>query len=262
MKCVYVRTNLVNGKQYVGQANDFKQREAEWRCTKKHYAGVLIDNARAKYGTENWKVDIIKECDTQEELNKWEMYYIKLLDTRNPNGYNLTDGGETSSGYKLTKEHIEKIREYGMYRSTYRKPVLQYDLDGNFVKEWISACECRRNGYNQGAVSECCRGERRRYKNSQWKYKEGEEVPQKIEPYDTELTHKLMSEAQKGKVQSLESKMKKSKPVYQCDLDGNPIKWWYSGNEAAKQLGFSQGNLSRAIRENRVICGSRWRFAD
>lgn len=261
MKCIYVRTNLVNGKQYVGQANDFKQREAEWRCTKHHYAGALIDNARAKYGLENWKVDVLRECETQEELNEWEMYYIKFLNTKTPNGYNLTDGGGTSSGYKLTSEHIERIREYAMYHSTQSKPVLQYDMDGNLVKEWISAGECRRNGYNHGAVTGCCRGERRRYKNFMWKYKNGDEAPHKIDPYDTELTKILMSEAQKGKVQPLEQKMKKAKPIFQCDLNGNPIKWWYGANEAAKQLGFHQANLWHALKENKAAYGFKWRYS-
>ena len=105
MKCIYLRTNLVNGKQYVGQANDFKQREYEWSCLKHKYAGALINNARKKYGIENWKVEILRECDTQEELNQWEVYYIGELGTKRPNGYNLTDGGEGCSGYRCTEEH-------------------------------------------------------------------------------------------------------------------------------------------------------------
>lgn len=53
-----------------------------------------------------------------------------------------------------------------------KKPVLQYDLQGNFIKEWESTVECGRNGYNQGHVAECCRGERNKHKNSKWYYKE------------------------------------------------------------------------------------------
>ena len=51
------------------------------------------------------------------------------------------------------------------------KPVLQYDLDGNLIREWASAMECDRNGFNQGNVSACCRGKRKTYKGSIWKYK-------------------------------------------------------------------------------------------
>lgn len=109
MKCVYLRTNLVNGKQYVGQANDFINREYEWKCLKGSYAGSLINRAREKYGLENWSVEILVECSTQEELNKWEIFYIDKLNTKTPNGYNLTDGGEGVSGFKHSNETKKKL---------------------------------------------------------------------------------------------------------------------------------------------------------
>ena len=31
MKTIYLRTNLINGKKYVGQTSDFKRRERDWR---------------------------------------------------------------------------------------------------------------------------------------------------------------------------------------------------------------------------------------
>ena len=52
------------------------------------------------------------------------------------------------------------------------KPVLQYTLDGQFVKEWSSTMECGRNGFQQSSVAACCRGERNKHKNYIWKYKE------------------------------------------------------------------------------------------
>lgn len=51
------------------------------------------------------------------------------------------------------------------------KTVLQYDLEGNFIKEWQSTRECGRNGYDQGNVAACCRGELKKYKDFIWKYK-------------------------------------------------------------------------------------------
>ena len=47
---------------------------------------------------------------------------------------------------------------------TQSKPVLQYDLNGNFIKEWKSVAECGRNGFHQGNVAACCRGELKKYK--------------------------------------------------------------------------------------------------
>ena len=51
------------------------------------------------------------------------------------------------------------------------KPVLQYDLEGNFIREWASVMECGRNGYNQGHVADCCNGKLKTHKGFIWRYK-------------------------------------------------------------------------------------------
>ena len=58
---------------------------------------------------------------------------------------------------------------------TQSKPVLQYDKNGNFIKEWQSTMECGRNGYCQVHVSECCRGKRKYHKDCIWRYKNEED---------------------------------------------------------------------------------------
>ena len=51
------------------------------------------------------------------------------------------------------------------------KTVLQYDLEGNFIREWKSTAECGRNGFDQGHVAACCRGKLKKHKDSIWRYK-------------------------------------------------------------------------------------------
>ena len=50
--------------------------------------------------------------------------------------------------------------------------VLQYDLDGNFVKEWNRIKEAA-DFYNcdSSGISACCRGKCKTIKNFIWKYK-------------------------------------------------------------------------------------------
>ena len=55
------------------------------------------------------------------------------------------------------------------------KPVLQYDLNGNLIKVWISVNDAGRNGFNQGNVADCCRGERKTHKDCIWRYKNEED---------------------------------------------------------------------------------------
>lgn len=52
------------------------------------------------------------------------------------------------------------------------KPVIQYTLDGQFVKEWESIHETGRNGYNYKLVYACISGKQKTHKGFIWKYKE------------------------------------------------------------------------------------------
>ena len=55
--------------------------------------------------------------------------------------------------------------------STISKPVLQYTLDGEFIREWPSTKECGRNGFNQAHVTDCCNGKRKTHKGFRFMYK-------------------------------------------------------------------------------------------
>ncbi len=55
------------------------------------------------------------------------------------------------------------------------KPVLQYSIYGEFIREWVSAHEIQRQlGYNRVGVMQCCLDNTRlkTYKGYIWKYKE------------------------------------------------------------------------------------------
>lgn len=52
------------------------------------------------------------------------------------------------------------------------KPILQYDLEDNFIKEWVSASEAARQlGFSQSNISACCLGKRKQANGYKWKYK-------------------------------------------------------------------------------------------
>ena len=61
-----------------------------------------------------------------------------------------------------------KLNRYSLKRS---KPVLQYTLDGEFVREWASTMECGRNGFQQGNIIRCCIGKYKQHKGFIWKFK-------------------------------------------------------------------------------------------
>ena len=50
------------------------------------------------------------------------------------------------------------------------KPVIQLTLDGEFVREWESAKEAGRNGFDSSAVTKCCRGKLKSHKGFRFMY--------------------------------------------------------------------------------------------
>lgn len=102
---IYLYTNKKNGKKYVGQTNEEKRRLQEH--VRKNV--TVFDRAVTKYGIESFDYKVIDSAKTQEEANEKEMFWIKKLNSKAPNGYNMTDGGETSSGYHHTYEARKKM---------------------------------------------------------------------------------------------------------------------------------------------------------
>jgi group I intron endonuclease len=110
---IYLTTNLVNGKKYIGMCKN---------THRENYlgSGTLLKKAIEKYGKENFKREILQECVTFEELSEAEKYWIyKHNAVNDENFYNLTAGGfGGSSDYlkeywnKLTKEERKKCRNW------------------------------------------------------------------------------------------------------------------------------------------------------
>lgn len=98
MYTVYLRTNTVNGKQYVGQTGDFKTRNNQWNCLKGNYSNKDLNEDRIKYGLDIFNTIILAQVETEEESLKLEEQYIKELNTLKPNGYNISIGGKKNSG--------------------------------------------------------------------------------------------------------------------------------------------------------------------
>lgn len=112
MAYIYLITNKINGKQYVGKTEntiderwkEHKQDYKKERCEKR----PLYD-AMSKYGVENFE---IKEIEYLEQggiiLSNRETYWIEQLGTYGHNGYNATKGGDGKTLY----DHQEIIKLY------------------------------------------------------------------------------------------------------------------------------------------------------
>lgn len=105
-KDIYVITNLVNGKQYVGQAKNAMQR------FKAHLSArddTVLHKAILKYGKNNFNLQILESQIVN--YNEREQYWIKKLETMCPFGYNMTEGGEGYPHFKGVLCYQSSINE-------------------------------------------------------------------------------------------------------------------------------------------------------
>ena len=104
---IYKITNNLNNKIYIGLSSK-KVEESE-----SYYgSGVLIYKAIDKYGKDNFTKTILERDITDfKVLCERERHYIDIYDSIN-NGYNITEGGGGTFGYKHTNATKEKIRQY------------------------------------------------------------------------------------------------------------------------------------------------------
>lgn len=110
MKYVYITTNLINNKKYIGQhSGEINDSYLG--------SGVHLLKAIKKYGKNNFKKEILEKCNSQEELDQAEKRWIKFFDAVNSEEfYNIAEGGKggnpilglTSEQEKLRREKISK----------------------------------------------------------------------------------------------------------------------------------------------------------
>lgn len=113
---VYLTTNLVNGRKYVGQ-----HKSSEFTENYKG-SGKLVSQAFIKYGWDNFKVELLEECETKEELDKCEIKWIKELNAvYSDEYYNIAFGGNSRHG-PISDEHRKRLSEVGKLRVGPKNP--------------------------------------------------------------------------------------------------------------------------------------------
>ena len=109
---VYMTTNLINGKKYIGRdaSNDNSYLGS----------GKLILMAIKKYGRVNFKKEILEVCSSFDELTTREEYWLNYYDAgNNPMFYNIHNSsvgcgiGKLNHmfGKKFSDEEREKLRK-------------------------------------------------------------------------------------------------------------------------------------------------------
>lgn len=112
---IYLLTNTINGKRYVGfTTNLLKRMSGHQTRAKAGTHGFLLANSIRKHGWEAFTCTILAEHeDIGYAKTVLEPHYIREMDTYHENGkgYNMTWGGEGTLGYRRTPEQCEAMSQ-------------------------------------------------------------------------------------------------------------------------------------------------------
>jgi group I intron endonuclease len=111
---VYLVTNKINGKMYVGQhaGSDLRAYwdRNVWLAETGYQGKRALYRAIRKYGSDGFEVKTLVIVGTKQEMDYYEIALIKVWDTTNPEkGYNITHGGDGSLGVKMSEETRAKM---------------------------------------------------------------------------------------------------------------------------------------------------------
>lgn len=133
-----------SGKKYIGQCVKFLKNGNKWgylnrwkdhiRDSKTKNFCRLLNNAINKYKSENFTIQLIKEC-ILDELNYYETYYVDLFKSMTPNGYNLTTGGNVNHRQSEETSQLKRLSMIGKnIGKQYPKRVRKRDEDKDLPK--------------------------------------------------------------------------------------------------------------------------------
>lgn len=125
---IYVITNIITDKQYVGQAVVKDKRWKNHRIalrTGKH-TNKKLQASYNKYGVEAFIYTLVEKVTNLSKLTEREDYWINKLNTVTPNGYNLMPASDSIVGFKHTEETKQRWSE--QRKGKKRSPEFSYNL--------------------------------------------------------------------------------------------------------------------------------------
>ncbi len=257
--CVYMHTNKINGKRYVGQTK--VKPEERWGSKGCRYSkSTYFFNAIKKYGWDNFVHDILYTDLTHEAANKIEKELIEFYNTRDSNyGYNIREGGSNGGHDERTKKIMSQIRKekysgenhprYGTHLSEETKKKISEAEKGE--KNWMYGKKMPSE--TREKISKANKGKKR-----------------------TQEFRKMMSEMKKGKGigennpnfgnhKLAGANNPRARKVLQYDLQGNLIKEWEFAKQASIELGLGYVNIIKCLRGTqgqKTAWGFIWKYKE
>ena len=133
------------------------QKKSDYFVKRYFGSGIIIKEAVKKYGRENFIIEILQWCKDKEELDYYEVYYIKKLKSNYKFGnYNISDGGSGASYGKNNPMYGRKGALNPNYnnKSNFRwseedkkRISKRLEINGHPLSQKVNVCDINKNNF-------------------------------------------------------------------------------------------------------------------
>lgn len=132
---IYLITNTVAGKHYVGQTTRgfdvrVKQHKKELRLGIHH--NTYLQRHWIKYGESSFTFTAVARARHQLELDQLENIYLDMYESMTPNGYNLKTGGQRQNSYSESSRKKMSEKRKGFKHSEETKEKIRIRVRDNY----------------------------------------------------------------------------------------------------------------------------------
>jgi group I intron endonuclease len=241
---IYVITNTVNGKRYVGQTIKSVQRRFSDHKRQSAFNDYPLYRAFKKHGQDVFEVKEIDEAKSRADLDTKEIYWIEKLNTMLPAGYNAILG--TPGTGELSQQSRDKKSD--SMKKRWQNPEYRQKVTAAVTGE-------NNQAYGRPLTKE--------HRDKLSKARAGKPIPlQQRAKIAATVRNKLQEDAafkeaaERGRQKA---KLICSRPT--INLDTGCI--YQSAKEAARQTGLSQQNISKCCTGQRKTSGGyRWAYVE
>lgn len=244
---IYQIVHIESGHKYVGETTrPIKERWKEhlYSLRKGNHGNRYLQSAWNKYGEKAFKLEIIKECNSLEELNASEIELIQ----KGTDLYNLAAGGNS---------FIHDIKSKNTIGKSNKKPIVGMNIKTGDIKEYDSAADTKIDGFNEKCVRKCVLG----FVSSRKDGTTFESISHKgwvWIPKEKDFLKKLQERKEKAK----RAKIRLERPVIGMNIFTKEIKRFISASEAGRN-GFNGQIVCRACNViNSIHRGFVWYYDD
>ena len=285
---IYKITNQINGKVYIGQSINIEHRWKEHIQEAKHGdKKYKIYLALRKYGIENFKFEILEECQ-REELNEKEIFYIEKYNSYY-DGYNSNLGGQGKGfqkvinpeeiyqlwdaglsmkeicdelknkvGHTTIKKYLSNYKNYSATESN-RRGILRSEKVKNHLNNYDGCYQC--NKVYQYDLWGNFIAEYSSYAEAERKTRTNKDTIGRVINGKQEQAGGYQWVSDKSEVKDLTKTIRLKFGVIQYDLNNNEIRRFNTLQQAAIAMGCDSSAISKVCKHQRkTSCGYKWEY--